>query len=541
MATTNTAGTAAPKIVDDVYVYKDNEFEQIRTARNMYIGSGDVTGAMHLVNEMVTNCIDEHTNPNAIGSNIWVSFFEKECRFIVEDDGRGIPLDILFDVVNKKHYSSKFGRTINKYSGGQNGVGDSVVAALSDMFAITSTRDGESRRVHMDGNALVNEGKKPAKPTKHGTRVEFIPSQKWLGRFKLTPDDVEDYLRHLSYVIPEKIKLKSYMVDRKGKETAKTLKYQGIAADVEWMSSSLEFTPIVLNVPEIQYTNDDGDTEWMKLEFAFSYDRTTDDMLSDSFCNLLHTKEGGTHEQAVQQAIAQFFTRQAKALDPNSKLEVMTDDCRKGLVFVVNAYHTDPAYTGQAKSRVGQKGFISQGKPAIVDTLTKFFETNNGQLRRIIQYLRQVVKARQETHKIKTTVLKKPSTFLDDAEMKIFTNISDRNYTGYKELILAEGDSAIAAVGSARNTKCQAIFAVTGVIANTLAMKPQAVMESNTLSTLIKVLGCGFGKDFDISRLKWNAVIICTDGDRHSMSPNHTKCGDEPVRSQLPSSFRVAA
>ena len=532
---TNPTGTAAPQVIDDVYVYRDNEFEQIRGSKGMYVGEGGLTGAMHLLNEVVTNSIDEEINPNTNGDTIWVNFWEKDQKFVVEDNGRGIPLEILFDVINKKHYSTKFGREFNRYSGGQNGLGSTLCAALSDSYRITSFREGQYRAVHMDGNALVNEGLQKSKsPTKHGTTVEFVPSQKWLGRFKISCDDVEDYMRHLSYVIPERIKLKYLLTDRKKNQQAKTLRYQGIAADVLYMTSTPEFTPVTLSIPEISYTNDDGETEWLKLEFSFTYDRTTDDVLRDSFCNYLHTRDGGTHEQAVEQSIAQFLTRQAKALDPNSKFEVTTDDCRRGLVFVVNADHTEPGFTGQSKSKVSQRAFLTQAKPKVIETLTQYFETNNGLLRKIVQYLRQVVRARQETHKIKSVALKKPSTFLDDAEMKIFTNISDRNYTGYKELILAEGDSAIAAVGSARNTKCQAIFAVTGVIANTLGMKPQVVMDSNTLKTLIKVLGAGFGKDFDITKLKWNAVIICTDGDKHLMSPNHTKCGNEPVRSQLP-------
>ena len=105
------------------------------------------------------------------------------------------------------------------------------------------------------------------------------------------------------------------------------------------------------------------------------------------------------------------------------------------------------------------------------------------------------------------------STFLDDAEMKFFTNVSDRNYNGYKELFLAEGLSAVAAVGSARNVKCQGIYAITGVVANTFNMTTEQVMQNPTYQTLVKILGCGIGKDFDISKLKWSAIIIATDAD----------------------------
>ena len=501
-------------IQDDIYEYKENEFDQIRQCLGVYIGTGAQSGAMHLLNEIVTNSIDELTNKNTLGDTFWITFMEKECRFIVEDNGRGIPLNILYEVVQKKHYSTKFNREFNRYSGGQNGVGTTVTAALSDHYLITSTRDGQARTVFVKGKELVDGGTEKAKADKHGTYTEFVPSKKFLGDFTITMEDVEDYLRRLSYILPKGIKMKFLGIPKKGKEVARTYTHQGIGANVEYLSQSLEFSPITLSIAEQTIEVPDHDDEYFKLSFAFSYDRTTDETVTASFCNYLATKEGGTHEQVVQQAIAAFFTRQAKALDANAKYEVTTDDCKKGLVMVVNCDHSNPKFEGQHKSKVDQKNILQYGRKPIIDALTAYFETNNGLLRKIVQYLRQIARIRQEAHKIKSVALKKPTTFLDDADIgKIFINIADRNYSGYKELILAEGDSAISAVDSARNTKCQAIFAITGVVANTFGMSTQKVKENPTFSALIRVLGCGIGNEFDINKLKWNSIIIATDGD----------------------------
>jgi DNA gyrase subunit B len=508
------ADNPASLIHDDVYEYKDNEFEQIRQCLGMYVGSDAQTAASHLVNEITANSLDELTNPNTIGKTIWITFMEKECKFIIEDDGRGIPHNILADVISKKHYSTKFTREFNKFSGGQNGVGTTITAALSDHYLVTSTRDGLAKTVAMQNDELIDLGTKKAKPGKHGTYTEFIPSQKWLGKFKMELADVEDYLRRLSYVMPDGIKIKFLGINKRGKETARTYTRQGIAANVEYLSQSLEFPPITLSIPEQTIDEPDHDTEYFKLEFSFSYDRTLDDMVTASFCDYLATKEGGTHEQVVQQAICSFFSRQAKALDPNAKYEVNTDDCKKGLVFVVNCDHSNPKFEGQHKSKVDQKNIIQYGRKPIMDALSAFFETNNGLLRKIIQYLRQISKIRMEAKKIKNTTLKKPTTFLDDADIgKIFVNISDRNYSGYKEILLSEGDSAVSAVGSARNSACQAIFAITGVIPNTFGWSTQKVKENPTFAALIKVLGCGIGNEFDLNKLKWNAVITATDSD----------------------------
>jgi DNA gyrase subunit B len=479
----------------------------------MYLGGVGETAAFQLALEILTNATDELTNPSTNGDTVWFTFMEKECKFIIEDNGRGIPLDILYDVVNKKHYSTKFNREFNKYSGGQNGVGTTITAALSDSYILQCYRDGQTRKVYMSGNELIDDGIKNADPKKHGTYVEFIPSTKWLGSFIITCDDVQDFLRRLSYVLPDGIKIKYLQVPKKGKELARTYTRAGLGAAVEYMSQTLEFPPILLSIPE-QVIEDDDESQYFRLQFAFSYDRTLDEMMISSFCNYLTTREGGYHEQVVMQAITAFFTRQAKALDPNSKYEVTADDCKKGLIFAVNCDHSNPKFEGQHKSKVDQKNILQYGRKPITDALTVYFETNNGLLRKIVQYLRQISKIRQEAHKIKNISIKKPTTFLDDAEIgDIFVNISDRNYTGYKELILAEGDSAISAVGSARNVKCQAIFAVTGVVGNTFGQKTAKVMESPTYQALVKVLGCGIGKDFDINKLKWNSIILSADAD----------------------------
>ena len=500
-------------IKDDKYTYIDSEMDQIRFAKGMYIGAGEFQGAMHLLNEIVANSIDECSNPSSPGNTIWVTFIEKECKFIVEDNGRGIPIDILYDVISKKHYSTKFGREFNKYSGGQNGVGTTIAAALSDLYFVRTTRDGQCREIYMANDKICDGGIKKAKADKHGLYTEFVPSQKYLGKFTIKVEDVDDYLRRLSYVMPKGVKIKYLSINKRGKESAKTITYQGIAEDVNYLGQNLEFAPIVIEVPEVTIEAENGDDEFFTMLFAFSYDRTVDDPIIDSYCNYLHTKEGGTHEQAALQSISTFFTRQAKLLDPNAKYEVTTDDCKKGLVLAVNCSHSNPSFEGQHKSKVDQRDIIQYGKKPALDALGKYFETNNSLLRRIIQYLRQIAKIRQEAHKIKSVALKKPTTFLDDAEMKVFKNISDRNYTGYKELILSEGVSAIAAVDSARNVKCQGMFAITGVVANTYGMPLEKVMQIPTYAALVKVLGCDIGPKFDINKLRWNAIAISCDSD----------------------------
>ena len=166
------------------------------------------------------------------------------------------------------------------------------------------------------------------------------------------------------------------------------------------------FSPIVIQMKEPVVNEKE---EAIQMDMAFSYDSTLDDMVIDSYCNYVSTKEGGYHEQACQRAICDFFSRQAKQLDPNNKYEITYDDCRKGLIVVVNCHHTNPQFEGQHKSKVDNKDIATEGRQLMYQELTKYFDSNNALLRRIIQYLRQVAKIRMESTQIKTSVLKKPT------------------------------------------------------------------------------------------------------------------------------------
>lgn len=504
-------------IADDSseYVQIADELDQIRQCLGMYVGSDAKTAALHLVSEVTANCLDELTRPDTVGNTIWFTFIEKECKFIIEDEGRGIPLDLLPQIIAQKHYSTKFGRQHGQYSAGQNGVGSTVTAALSSHYLIKSSRNGSRRAVQIVNDKLVSSPIEKDPETKHGTYVEFIPSQKWLGKFEISMDDVDDYLRNLSYVMPAGVVIRYLGRPKKGKEIAHNYRNSGLLSAINFLSASTEFTTAVLDIPEITVPVDGMEPDHFKISFAFNFDRTLDDPVVTSYCNMLHTKEGGTHEQVVMQALGTFFSRAAKNLDANAKYEVSTDDVRRTMLMTVNCQHNNPSFEGQHKSRVSQKNILSAGRAPIIEALTQYYDSRNGDLRKIINYLRTVSKARQEAHKVKNTALKKPMTALDDAELgKMFFNITDRNYTGYKELIIVEGDSALSAVDAARNTKCQAIFGVRGVVTNTFNMKTEKIaVASMVFKALVKVLGCGIGKDFDMSKLRWNAIILSPDSD----------------------------
>lgn len=490
---------------DDVYMELSNEFEQVRKALGMYIGPGETDGALHLCKEIMNNAIDECVNPESPSKKIYVTFDEEKCEFTVTDEGRGIPFDLLASISTKKHTSTKFVRTEPWMKGqaGRNGVGIVVTAALSDYMSLTSYRKNEYKIVEFIDGKMEEHNPEKNKKNQTGLSVKLIPSEKYLGKIDLDIELIEDFLRRMTYLLPEDISIVFYGESPKyDKPIKRKYNYQGLHESVNFLSTSLEFEPVT-----IEYEEDDFD-----LFVSFSYDKTLDGMIMDSYCNYVHSKEGGTHETTAQRALCEFFTREARKLDPNSKYEVTFDDCKKGLIAAINLRHIDPGYEGQTKTKVNNKDVLQSGKRGLNKALYQYFNNNNALLRRIITYLRQISRIRLESHKIKGITTKKQTTFLDDADLQLkFFNISDRNYSGYKEIIISEGDSALGALDNARNRKNQAVCAVMGVTDNIQGLTVTQMLQKSVYRDLITILGCGVGKDFDINKLKYNKIIIMTD------------------------------
>lgn len=494
---------------DDTYQIIENEFDQIRKAIGMYISKTGTEGALHLLKENVNNSIDELVNAKSNGNTIIVEFWEDDQKFRVQDDGRGIPFDRMVSSCTKKHSSTKIDRTVSWVKGlaGRNGVGLVITAATTSYMEMVSSRDGYRKTIRFIDGVMEKETKpeKLKNPHESGTSTIFAPSEAYLlGHIHITPDMVEDYLRCMSYVLPKHVKIEyvAHLKDKKHPYT-KTYKFLGIAEAVNHMSATLEFKPVVL---EIESDNFDMDA-------SFSYDKTVDEMQMDSYCNYIHTTEGGNHETVIISTLCSFFTREARKLEPNAKYEITYADCRKGLIVAVNCSHVDPAFEGQHKTKVTNQDVLDDAPAMLTESLAKYFDKDNGLLRKIIQYLRMVAKARLEANKIKGVKVAKNTTFIDDLAIPGFKNITDRHYSGYTEIFLTEGLSAGGSINNARNRKYQAILEMRGPINNIWSMSYEVMMTKPMCRNLVTVLGCGAGKYFDIAKLRWSRIILFTDAD----------------------------
>lgn len=501
--------------VDDEYQKIVDEFTQIQECIGMYISAKGHEGAFHLFKEIFNNALDECANELSPANKIYVQLDEEDGLITVSDNGRGIPFDEMVSSCSQKHTSTKFrnNRESNKYSAGMNGVGLVVTTALSDLMSLTSYRefsDGTSKEktINFAACKLLEDKPKASKKIKHGTIVRFIPSHKYLGDFTITSDDIITWLRHMSYIIPKGIDMEFLYVPKDKNTVFRTRKFEavGLIDNVKFLSSEYEFDPIYLS-SSIENENA------MEVEFAFSYDKTIDDCIMDSYCNYVITKDGGYHEEACISAMMDFMVKAARKENPDAKYEVIRSDVKKGLVCAVNLRVMNVILEGQHKSKVGSKEVFDYIKPAITDELNKYFSNNQSILSKIIAYLRQIAKIRIESYKVKGITPPKQMTLYDEADIKKYTPISERNKKDYCELIITEGDSASGAIKQTIHPYYQALYTTGGVFTNVTEMSFQEIVKKAVPSELIRILGCGIGPQFNINNLRWNKVILAMDAD----------------------------
>ena len=492
------------KYQDDVFEHLTNEFEQIQTCAGMYIGSKGAAGAIHLFKEIFNNALDECNNPKSPADWIRITLYKAGRCLSVEDNGRGIPFDKMVEVCTEKHSGTKFGRKFNKESAGCNGVGLTVTVAFAKKFEMRCDRGNQYKVISFDECVLDDGPITNQKKERYGTSISFTPSEKWLGEFEFTDDDVLDWLRHMSYIIREEIKLEFVTLkDDKSVDYTRSIKASGLEANVRFLANEMEVEPIKVTL----------NTDELDLEMAFSYDKTLDTDVTDSYCNYVITYDGGYHEQACKYALSDFLVKECKNQDPNHKYEVIPDDVRKGLVMAINCRYANVVLGGQTKTKVENKEILKDGKRGIFNELKKYFHHNPDKLKKIISYLRQIAKIRLEANKIKGVKSQKVMSMYEESEIQDYWGITDRNHKGYAELIITEGKSAAGAINGVRNPRYQAVYTTTGVMKNTAELTMAQMMQSRIPRDLIKILGCGVGKDFNINNLRFNKIILEQDAD----------------------------
>ena len=489
--------------------------EAVRVRPGMYIGSVSTKGLNHLIYEIVDNSVDEHLAGHC--SEIRV-YLEKDGTAIIEDNGRGIPVDLHEKGISAErlvfttlHAGGKFDDSAYKTSGGLHGVGSSVVNALSTWLKVTVKRGGQIYEDKYErGNPVVEleNGLLPVigKTRETGTRIQFLPDDTIFDRTYFKSEDIKSRLHETAYLNPE---LTIIFEDRRGEEVDRVQFHEpeGIIGFVKKMNGGKEA------VHDVIYLK--GESEGITVEVALQYvNEFRENVLG--FCNNIYNAEGGTHLTGFKTIFTTVINNYARELNilKDKDANFTGPDVRNGMTAIVSLKHPDPRFEGQTKTKLDNQDASKVVSKVVGDEIVRFFDRNLETLKNVIGCAEKAAKIRKTEEKAKTNMLTK-QRFSFDSNGKL-ANCESRDASKC-EIFIVEGDSAGGSAKMARNRMYQAIMPIRGKILNVEKASIDKVLANAEIKTMINAFGCGFsegyGNDFDISKLRYDKIIIMADAD----------------------------
>ena len=484
--------------------------EAVRKRPGMYIGSTSVRGLHHLVYEIVDNSVDEALA--GFCSHIEVQI-NADNSITVQDDGRGIPVDtqkkaglpaveVVFTIL---HAGGKFGGGGYKVSGGLHGVGASVVNALSEWLEVEICRDGKVYKQRYERGKTMYPLKVVGKcaPDKHGTRVVFLPDKEIFEETVYDYDTLKVRLRETAFLTKN---LKITLRDDREVKHEKTFHYEGgIKEFVTYLNRSNEklYEPVIYC---------EGIKDKVFVEVAMQHnDSYTENIYT--FVNNINTPEGGTHLAGFKSALTKTFNDYAKKnkLLKENEPALSGEDIREGLTAIISVKIEEPQFEGQTKQKLGNSEARAAVDAIVSEQLTYFLEQNPTVAKIICEKSILAKRARDAARKAREMTRRKSA--LDGMALPgKLADCSDKNPENC-EIYIVEGDSAGGSAKEARNKSNQAILPLRGKILNVEKARLDRIYGNAEIRAMITAFGTGIHEDFDISKLRYNKIIIMTDAD----------------------------
>ncbi len=489
--------------------------EAVRKRPGMYIGSVSTKGLNHLIYEIVDNAVDEHLA--GFCDTIKV-ILEKDGSATVEDNGRGIPVGMHEKGISAErlvfttlHAGGKFDNSAYKTSGGLHGVGSSVVNALSNRLTVRVKHDGQIYEDKYEkGIPVIDlvDGLLPVvgRTKETGTIVNFLPDDTIFDKTRFREDEVKSRLHETAYLNPS---LTILYEDRRREEPEQVTFHEpeGINGFIKDLNKSRE------TIHEVIYFA--GESDGITVEVAFQYiNEFHENVLG--FCNNIYNAEGGTHLTGFKSAFTNIINSYARELGILKEKDVNFTgaDVRNGMTAVVSIKHPDPRFEGQTKTKLDNQDAAKVVSKITGDEVVRFFDRNLETLKNVISCAEKAAKIRKTEEKAKTNLLTKQK-FSFDSNGKL-ANCESRDPSKC-EIFIVEGDSAGGSAKMARNRMFQAILPIRGKILNVEKASIDKVLANAEIKTMINAFGCGFsegyGNDFDITKLRYDKIIIMSDAD----------------------------
>ena len=483
--------------------------EAVRKRPGMYIGSTSVRGLHHLVYEIVDNSVDEALAGYCTEIEVSINEDNSIC---VKDNGRGIPVginkkaglpavEVVFTIL---HAGGKFGGGGYKVSGGLHGVGASVVNALSEWLEVTIHKDGKMYRQRYERGKVMYPLKVVGDTTKRGTEVVFLPDKEIFEETVFDFDTLRQRLREMAFLTKG---IKIILIDKRLEEPKiRAFHYEGgIKEYVDYLNKSQ--TPIYDDVIYCEGIKNNIYVE-VAMQHNDSYTEST-----YSFVNNITTPEGGTHLTGFRNALTKCFNDYARTnkLLKDSEPNLAGEDIREGLAAIVSIKISEPQFEGQTKQKLGNSEARGAVESVMSEQLTYFLEQNPQIAKIICDKAILAQRARDAARKARDLTRRKTALESTSLPGKL-ADCSDKDPKNC-EIYIVEGDSAGGSAKTARNRATQAILPLRGKILNVEKSRLDKILVNNEIKAMITAFGTGIGEDFDISKLRYDKIVIMTDAD----------------------------
>jgi len=485
--------------------------EACRTRPGMYIGNTqDGSGLHHMIYEVLDNAIDEHLAQHC--NEIWISI-DKDGWAIIRDNGRGIPVDIhetegisaAIVIMTQLHAGGKFDQDSYKISGGLHGVGVSVVNALSKRLELTIKRDGAEYFTAFEQGAVVEDLKQVGPSNERGTSVRFLPDVEIFNDITFDIKTIEGRLEELSYLNPG---LKMHLADERIGYTREFYQPHGLTAFVEHLMKGKEALHEI-----IKFTHKEGNITvegaavWVNNYYAEEV---------RCFTNTIPQKDGGTHlvglRTAFTRCVNAYVQKEATLQKKMKDMQLTGEDIREGIVCVLAVYVPEPQFASQTKEKLVSASVRPVVETGVGQALEQWFEENPNEAKRIIQKIVEAAMAREAARKSRDLVRNKGAAEFSLGMATKLAGCSQKD-PAKAELFIVEGDSAGGSAKMGRNRLYQAVLPLRGKILNVEKAGLNRMLNDEGIRTLIAVMGTGIGDTFDITKIRYNKIIIMTDAD----------------------------
>ncbi|NPA16741.1 MAG: DNA topoisomerase (ATP-hydrolyzing) subunit B [Aquificae bacterium] len=488
--------------------------DHVRARPAMYIGDISERGLHHLVWELVDNAVDEAMAGYARNISVIIN---DDGSITVEDDGRGIPVDIhpktgkpavemVFTVLGA---GGKFSKKAYQYSGGLHGVGASVVNALSRWLVVEVYRDGKVYRQEYEFGKPVTPLKVVGETVKTGTKVTFMPDDTIFETVNFKYDTIAKRLRELAFLNPG---VRFFVADRRKDIEEEFLYNEGIKDFVRVLNQAKD--PLF---DEVIYVKDEK--ERIIVEVAFQYTKSYNEVI-ESFVNNVKTVEGGTHVAGFRAALTRAMNKTLSSMRLPKELKggIKGEDLREGLTAVISVKVPEPQFEGQTKAKLGNQEVKKVVETVVGDHLLEYFDKNKEIAVKIAEKAIEAAIAREAARKAKEISRRK--SFLEDTSLP--GKLADCSETDPEkcELFIVEGESAGGSAKQGRDRRTQAILPLKGKILNVEKARIDKILSNEEIRSIINAIGTGIGlgldeedEGFDINKLRYHKIILMADAD----------------------------